>query len=371
MRWDLKKDSVYKQFKRDILHSIIRIVALFIILIYCVSCQKNDKVENVERAFYYWKDTDFDNDVIKQVNKLKVQKFYIKLFEVDYSESRGNYPYCKFKPSEYILKEIDSIKIIPTVFIKNEIFQFNDEKSIDKLADNIVFLINKYLSEDNSNDKKEKIFKYDEIQIDCDWTKSTKDKYFYLLNKIKFLSKKKMSCTLRLYPYKYPDIMGVPPVDKATLMCYNLINPLSQQNKNSILDISELKKYLITKNSYPVHLDVALPTYYWTQLYQNNRFVELIDISSNEIKSFTKSVKPLWYQVTKDTLIKYNLYLKTGDMLKCEDVSVHTLNEAIEIIKKQVLFDKNITVSLFDLDNSTFNQYSNEEISNFYSSFTK
>ena len=44
----------------------------------------------------------------------------------------------------------------------------------------IVFLIDKYSKErfsniDNGNFK--------EIQIDCDWTKSTKDKYFYLLKK--------------------------------------------------------------------------------------------------------------------------------------------------------------------------------------------
>ena len=220
--------------------------------------------------------------------------------------------------------------------------------------------------------QKIKIFEYDEIQIDCDWTKSTKDKYFYLLKKVKELTKKELSCTLRLYPYKYPEIMGVPPVDKVMLMCYNIIKPLSQKNKNSILDIEELKKYLNVKQSYPVHIDVALPVFYWTQLYQNNRFTKLLDLSTNEVKEFTKETEPLWHTVQKDTSFNYGeTYLKAGDQIKCEEISSQTINEAISIIKKYVDLDKTTTISLFDLDASTFKQYSNEEITSFYGSFTK
>lgn len=335
------------------------------------SCNSNHKVEHVERAFYHWKNKSIEQENIAQIKKLNVTKLYVKLFEVDYSPTRGNFPFSKNRPYYYNFKELDTIKIVPTIFVKNGIFQYNDEKSLDKLADNIVFLVEKYSSENNYNNRKEKIFDYDEIQIDCDWTKSTKDKYFYLLKKIKELSNKNISCTLRLYAYKYPDIMGVPPVDKATLMCYNLIQPLSQQNQNSILEVEELKKYLNQKKSYPVHLDIALPTFYWTQLYQNNRFTQLLDLSTKDVKSFTKMVKPLWYQVERDTSISYDTYLKAGDQLKCEDVSAKAIYEAIEVIKKHVKLDKHTTISLFDLDNSTFNQYTDEEISNFYNHFTK
>ena len=336
-----------------------------------LSCKKNNEIVKVERAFYYWKTESIGQDNLKQLKKLEVKKLYVKFFEVDYNEAQGNFPYCKNRPPYYDFDDLDSIKIVPTIFIKNEIFKHNDEKSLDKLADNIVFLINKYSSKEGDYTTSEKYFDYDEIQIDCDWTKSSKDKYFYLLKKIKELSNKNISCTLRLYPYKYPEIMGVPPVDKATLMCYNLIKPLSQQSQNSILDIEELKKYLNKKRSYPVHLDVALPTFYWTQLYKNNQFRQLIELSTNDVKKFASQVKPLWYQVQRDTNINYQYYLKAGDQLKCEDVSSSTLLEAIEIIKRNVVLDKHTTICLFDLDNSTFNQYPNEKISSFYSSFTE
>lgn len=345
-----------------------KIVSLVIVSCLFISCfMKETKVENVERAFYYWKSTDFyDGQINTKISKSKVKKIYFKLFEVDYSETMGNFPYEKNKPSEYDFRDLDSVTIVPTVFIKNEIFQYNNDKSLDGLADNIVFLIDKY---HDGNDKV--IFDYSEIQIDCDWTKSTKDKYFYLLKKIKELSNKDISCTLRLYPYKYPDVMGIPPVDKAMLMCYNLIKPLSNKNKNSILDLVELKTYLNERRSYPLHLDVALPVFYWTQWYQNNRFSGLLNINSADIAGFAKEVKPMWYEVTKDTTYNYNYYFKKGDQIKCEEVSAATINEAISIIKKNVELDNNTTISLFHLDDSTFKKYSNEEISSFYSSFSK
>lgn len=340
---------------------------VFVSSFFLACSKKETKVENVERAFYYWKsNSSFGDESIERIRKLGVKKIYIKLFEVDYNETMGNFPYEKNKPSEYDLRKLDSVSIVPTIFIKNGIFQFNSEKSLDALADNIVFLVDKYHKE-----RGELLFDYSEIQIDCDWTKSTKEKYFYLLKKIKELSGKQISCTLRLYPYKYPDIMGIPPVDKAMLMCYNLIKPLSNKDKNSILDLAELKSYLDKKRTYPVHLDVALPVFYWTQWYQNNHFSGLLPINSTDFSGFTKVVKPMWYEVTKDSTYQYETFFKKGDQIKCEEVDAATLKEAISIIKERVALDKNTTISLFHLDASTFKKYNNEEISSFYSSFSK
>lgn len=347
---------------------------LVIISSFLLGCSnKENKVKNVERAFYYWKSgTSFKNETVEELNKLQVTKIYYKFFEVDYSETMGNFPYQKNSPDRYTFRDMDSVSIIPTIFIRNEIFQYNNEKSLDKLADNIVFLIDKYrknryqYGNDDTNN-----FDYSEIQIDCDWTKSTKDKYFYLLKKIKLLSKKEISCTLRLYPYKYPDIMGVPPVDKVTLMCYNLIKPLSQKDKNSILDINELKSYLDKKRSYPVHLDVALPVFYWTLWYHNNRFAGLVNFNSADISGIAKQTKPMWYEMTEDYTFEYEYYLKKGDQLKIEEVDSKTIQEAISVIKKNVELDDTTTISLFHLDDSTFKKYNHEEVSSFYSSFSK
>lgn len=346
-----------------------KIFIFYIILcIIHISCKHKEIVRNVEKSFYYWKTESINEQDVDLLNNLNVKKLYFKIFEVGYNDVQGNFPYNKNSLSYYSNNMLDSITIIPTIYIRNEVLQNNDEKSLDKLSDNIVFLVNKYSLNTRYDGSNNTIFNYNEIQIDCDYTTTTKDKYYYLLKRIKTRSKKIISCTLRLYPYKYTKIMGVPPVDKATLMCYNLIKPLTNQDKNSILDLDELQKYFTEKKKYPIHLDIALPIFYWSQVYKNNQFTQLIKLKKKEVASFTVEIKPMWYQVLKDTSINDEIYLKAGDQIKCEEISVSNLNQAIQIIKNKVELDNTVTVSLFDLNENNINQFTNEQISNFYNS---
>ncbi len=362
---NLKDKSNFLIFMKKL---ILGILAAFVLL----SCSdKTDQISQVEKAAYYWQsDYYYSNEGKNPLKDNGIQTLYVKYFEIDYNDARGDYPFSKTSlRGSSMLLEGSNIKVIPTIFIKNTIFQYNSNQELDKLADNIVFLVDKY--------NKEKFEKHisNEIQIDCDWTKSTQQKYFYLLKKIKELSNKKISCTLRLYPFAYPQDMGVPPVDKATLMCYNLIKPLSDKNKNSILDIDELKKYLKKNKAYPLHLDVALPIFYWAHWYQNNQFVGLVDLTEKEVSSFAilknDQQKSMWYEVSKDTVVNYKTYLRKGDVLKCEAVDAKTLIEVTTLLKKHIAFDKKIRVSLFDVQEKQFNQYTHEEIFTIYDSFTK
>ncbi|MFC6269008.1 hypothetical protein [Frigoriflavimonas asaccharolytica] len=329
------------------------------------SCES--KVEKVIPAFYYWKSDSYFSDKEKEItDEQNIQKMYVKFFEVDYSDALGNFPIAKtnFSANNYCNDNKFEYEIIPTVYLKNIVFKKSTKAELVQLADDVNFLINKYTKERLDS------LEIKEFQMDCDWTESTKDNYFYFLKELKKVSSKSLSCTLRLYPYKYPDKMGVPPVDKATLMCYNLINPLENSAKNSILDLDELKSYLSGKQNYPLHLDVALPLYSWSQLYQNNQFQKII-YTGKEFQKSMKKIKPLWYEVTKDTAIDYETYLKVGDKIKYEEIDANTINKAISILKNELRMDKEITVSLFHLDENQLSNYSNEEISSFYSSFTK
>ena len=344
-----------------------KIVFLGMLSVFLFSCKKDFKVNNVERAFYYWQSgNSLSYETESKMNTNKVSKVYVKFFEIDYSEAMGNFPYDKLYDYGTLFERSQDVLIVPTIFIKNEIFKYNSDKDLDKLADNIVFLINKRYEE-----RFEKNKSYKELQIDCDWTLSTKEKYFYLLKKIKEISKKQLSCTLRLYPFKYKEKMGIPPVDKVMLMCYNLVRPLTNSDKNSILDLEELTSYLNEKRNYPIHLDVALPVFSWAQLYQNNHFQKLISTSSKELESFAKKTKPMWYEVTKDTSMGWSAYYRIADQIKYEEVSAKTIQDAIEIIKKNVPLESTTTIALYDLDDYTFMKYNDEEISSFYNNFTK
>lgn len=344
---------------------------IFILALLCsalFSCTQN-KVEHVERAFYYWKSHEWRNSTSIERNILdstEVKKVYVKFFEVEKNSVMGNIPISKTNFRMYNMP--DSLTIVPTVYLHNNVFSKTDKAALDALADNVNFLIGKYTSEYFGSARP-----MIEYQMDCDWTPSTKDNYFYFLKKIKELSKMRISCTLRLYPYKYPDKMGVPPVDSAMLMCYNLINPMENKDKNSILDLKELESYL-GNYDYPLHLDIALPLYSWVHVYQNNQFSQVL---YTDVKELKKALKPydsgkrnMWYELVKDTVVN-DVYLRTGDKVKIEELGADYINKAIAIIKKKVPLDNNITVSFFHLDDTQLSTYTNEEIDSFYTGFTK
>jgi hypothetical protein len=210
---------------------------------------------------------------------------------------------------------------------------------------------------------------YQEFQIDCDWTPSTKALYFELLKALKTKANKRISCTLRLYPYKYPDKMGVPPVDRAMLMCYNLIGPLENLNKNSILDLAELKPYLNHTKAYPLPLDVALPIFSWLHLYQNERFAGLITPKDKSIENLLTKKSELWYEFNCDTVLG-DYYLRKGDRAKYEKISAELVDEAIKILRKKLIFKDNYSIALFHLDDANLKQYNHETINNFFTAFS-
>lgn len=337
---------------------------ILIILVSFSSCK--NKIDNVERAFYFWRSKDWNlSDKEMQVcDSLKIQKLYVKFFEVDYNDEIGSFPISKTRLSSWRLDDLKITSIIPTVYLRNVNFLKSSKKDLDALADNINFLINKYQKAEFKN------FSINEIQMDCDWTLKSKENYFYFLQKLKSISDKEISATLRLYPYKYTDNMGVPPVDKVMLMCYNLLNPLENLSKNSILDLEELKSYLINVQPYPKHVDIALPIYSWAQVYHNEIFSAILYTDNKQLMPIIKEEKPLWYSVTQDKVID-DTYLRIGDKIKYENIDAAKIKEAIVLLKKYIHFNKNTTVTLFHLDEDQFNKFTNEELTTFYTDFTK
>ena len=164
--------------------------------------------------------------------------------------------------------------------------------------------------------------------------------------------------------------MGIPPVDKVTLMCYNLLNPLENPGKNSILDLSELKSYLKDATKYPKHLDIALPIYSWAQVYHDERFSAILYADTKQLKTILKQDKPLWYSVTQDTLIN-NTYLRVNDKIKYEEIDAASIRSAIALLKQYIDFDKNTTVTFFHLDENQLNYFNNEELSAFFTDFSE
>ena len=335
-------------------------ITIFTSLVF-IACNKHPK--KINRGIYYWKNSIWylQDEERKFLQDHQIKTMYVKYFEVYYDENMGATPTAKTYISLY---NTDSMNIIPVVYVRNELFKSMHDSEYATLAKNMLYLIDKYSKERFAESKV-----LPEIQIDCDWTISTKEKYFKLLSLLKQEAKRKLTCTLRLYPYKYDDKMGIPPVDEAVLMCYNLMNPLENKSKNSILDIDELKKYLSRKKAYPLPLTVALPTFSWMQLYQMNNFKQLIHKHYSELLPVLKpDSEKFWYAVTRDTVVE-DMYIRQGDKIKAEAITEENLSDAIELLNKELSFSNELTVLLYHLDANQLKPYSHEALEHVYNDF--
>lgn len=341
-----------------------RLVIILFTGISCIICACQKKAPVIIPSFYFWKNNAYNLSTAEKhvLDTFHIKKLYVKYFEVSRDSLWGNAPVAK---TSLKIKQWDSVtaEIIPVIFIKNEVMLRSNKQALDSLADNITFLTQKI-----ANDKMNTAYK--EIQIDCDWTEKSKDNYFYFLERFKKASGKIVSVTLRLYQYKYSEKMGVPPVNKATLMCYNLVNALQNESKNSIIDINELQKYLNKEKRYPLHLDIVLPAYSWMLLYQYDQFKGVISRENDALLNMLSETRPLWYTVTKDTVID-DFYIRNGDRIKYETVSPEVLYKACDIIKKNVVLDDSVTVSVFHLDEQKISTYSYEVFDSVYTFFSR
>jgi hypothetical protein len=330
------------------------------------SCS-SDGSNNVNRAFYYWKTkhiTDYEAQMFRECN---AQKLYIKIFEVAVDEVLGVQPVSKanIHLSSQMLKES---KIVPCIFIENDAIASSTNEQLDELAENTVFLTNRYIDfklKDNESDTLD----CSEIQIDCDWMASSRDQYFYFLKALRNHTDKEISCTLRLYPYKFRTEMGVPPVNRVMLLCYNLLNPRAEENKNSILDLVELEKYIHTDSDYPLPVDVTLPCYSSCYVFNNAQFQEVHHGVPQGLEGIClPSEDGLWYVVKQDTSVEHNYY-RQGQRLRIERVGRSLLLEATNLVLENIELQKGATVGLYHLDENEIKQYNDETLDSVYMLF--
>lgn len=358
------------------MRSRLSLLSCFMILTCFCACRKQT---TFQPAFYYWKNDSrsVSKTEIHYAEAVHAERLYVKFFEV------GNDPIFKFAPYaktnlQKILPDncagsiantaecswLKQCEIIPVVFIKNEVFTSISAVETDTLAADIDHLIRKYYEEKAAPD----FDTYREIQIDCDWTAGTAQNYFNFLQQLRRISGKQISCTLRLYPFKYRDKTGVPPADRVTLMCYNLVNPLQNENMNSILDANEFQKYISGTPNYPLHMDIALPVFGWMQLYRNHEFIGLLPPADIFKLAELKQQSGLWYEVQNEFTLG-DIYIKPGDMLKQEIVDDKTIFRCIDILKENINFADTVTITLFHLDEKNLSQYAPQQLADYISAF--
>ena len=337
---------------------LISIILMFSSLNFC--CKAKRETRQIERSFYYWKSVFNLSTFEKQtMATLGVNTLYLKFFDVDWDEeSRLAKPVAKIRIEDSAYRNYN---VIPTVFITNSCIQKISSLQVNELAENIQKLLKEIIFSHNFNN-------IPEIQFDCDWTESTKEKYFALLNNFKALKPgAKISATIRLHQIKFIAKTGVPPVDRGLLMCYNMGNLKNPATDNSILETREMKKYISGLSNYPLPLDIALPLFDWQVLYRNNIYTGLIQNLPETVFSNSFSEKKgNRYLLLKDTLL-HGYDLRKGDMIRNEQTDITEVLAAANEISKQ-LKNTRPRVSLYHLDSVLLNKYTTHELETIYNS---
>ncbi len=328
---------------------ILALILLGVTLLY--SCANTNETKNV--SFYHWKAKAKFTDTYKNALTLaNSKKVYVHYFDLNLvgekdSENDGIYPV-------YLLREVDEayqdFDIVPVVYITNQVFR--NAINIKGLVARTTKLIHQ-ISEKQFNKK------LTTIQIDCDWTQTTKNAYFEFL---KLMQKEfEISTTIRLHQIKFQKQTGIPPVKIGTLMLYN-IGDLKNQKENSILENSIVQKYINSESSYPLKLSLGLPLFSQTIVTNTSNKIKIIkdterSILENDIHF--KKVDEFNFSILKDTLYK-GFYLSRGYNLKLEELSE---KEIVTSYKTVVNSKLNINdIIFYHLDDSTLNSLGLEKI---------
>lgn len=312
----------------------------------------------MQRSFYYWRTVfNLTPTERKALTDLKVQNLYVKFFDVDWdAATRSAQPVAK---SIFSQAPPASLTVTPVVFITQEPLQKLDTIGLNTLAVNIANL----LANVSANNK---LRLSAEVQIDCDWTQTTKAAYFHFLQRLKqqpFFRGKTVSATVRLHQLKFISLNGVPPVDKGLLMCYNMGNLRHPQTKNSILDVAELKKYINNIDDYPLPLDVALPLFHWWVLFNGDTYKGLL--REFEPDGDWKNRRQIEFR--RDTTVNGYTF-KAGEWLRREGSETTAVKEAVEAVAAKLNGDGR-TVILYHLSNRNLDKYPTHELESFYNGF--
>ncbi len=302
-------------------------------------------------TFYYWK----ANVAIEETEKayftrLDADKLYIRFFDID-KENGEIAPKGIIKPFD---NSVISAQYIPVIFITNRTFTGLNDESLRDIAQNINRLTKEI-------EEKLSINPSPEIQIDCDWTESTRERYFTFLSLLKEISGREITCTLRLHQVKFKEQTGIPPVKKAYLMCYATSDPTDLSGKNSILDMALLKDYTSNIASYPLQMDIALPLFSWGIITNHIGYIKLIngltnkDLQTPEFKALGNNK----FEVLKDTFFK-GLYINKGFTIKIESITPALLKEAKEYMASKL--KKDYSVVYYHLDKPFLERFTFEEL---------
>ncbi|QKF72955.1 hypothetical protein AFAEC_0778 [Aliarcobacter faecis] len=287
--------------KKSFIYIIFFILSIFIAFIVFSIFNSSNSSKNRELFFsyYFWENS--------YKEKIENEKLYIKILDIKYSNK------LEIIKTNFIEKPPKDF--VPVIYITNKTMQNIDYEELNSKILELLKSLN---------------FTFNELQIDCDWSNSTKNNFFLFLKELKNSLNKTISATIRLHQIKYFEKTGVPPVDYGVLMYYNMSSLGDFKTKNYILDNESAKKYHYNFDKYPLKLKLALPLYSQAVQFRDKKAINLFEnVEENDF--FNENFEKLEnnkYKVLNSHYFK-GKYIYKDDVLRFEKVEENELKIAL------------------------------------------
>ncbi|WP_300977341.1 hypothetical protein [Flavobacterium sp.] len=314
-----------------------------LLLLLLLACQPSKKPAI---SFYYWK-TIFELNPKEQavLAQNNVQKLYVRYFDLTLDVAAHQvYPTSPI----HFKTPIKQFTVVPVVYIKNQIF-LDSTIVVKEVAHKTADLITRINTANG--------IACQEIQLDCDWTLRTKERYLEFVEVFKRASQKRISATIRLHQVKYFKKTKIPNVDSGVLMYYNM-GKIAPDSLNSIYDRNIAEKYLESLKKYPLPLNFALPIYSWFIHIQNQKVIgvraKLSVANLVKDKNFKRESEK-YFRVIQSNY-KNGVFYQENDILKLEAISSSDLLEMASDLQEKTK-ESPSEILFYDLDQFNFNNY--------------
>ena len=287
---------------------------LYLLLLLLGACSYEDTPP--EQALYCWKtQVQFSAEEADFVKNNRIERLYIRYCDVGL---RDNAP-VPIAPVDIDTLSLQGKTVIPVVYLKNEIFNPELTEGNSTYISTLAHKLGDYIEQINRYYR----LRVSEVQFDCDWSLSTKQAYFSMLEAFKKEFPYQLSATIRLHQVKYREETGVPPVDYGVLMYYNM-GRITATGANSIYDRSTALRYLGKLREYPLPLDIALPMFAWGVHSADGQVLNLVGglthAEAQAISTLVRIDASDIYKVAEQTYYKGRVW-QAGDLIKIEEVS--------------------------------------------------
>mgnify|MGYP004513994031 FL=1 len=308
-------------------------------------------------GIYFWKSVFKLNGYEETFLKIhEVKRLYVKVFDVAAEKDwdTDGKEVVPVATTRFVSEKPADVSIIPTVYITLEALRLSGGKE-PELAKNIV---DRVLAMVSYND----LGPIEAIQLDCDWTGSTRDSYFSLCREVRRLISGKgilLSGTVRLHQV-YDDGL---PFDKSVLMIYNLGGLRSASARNSILDCDTVRKY-VNRQAELKDFDFAYPTFGWGVWFRGNEFMGLLRTTDFSDREAFEPCDGGSVKVLKCQNIE-NHEIRPGDTIRIETSDIGEILKAKDRIERFLGREAHGNI-IYHLDSLNLSKYAENEIEKIY-----